>query len=215
MEKQNEKNAKRVFNLIIVDESGSMSVIRRQAFAGMNETLQTVRKMQQQFADTEQRVTLVTFDSEHIKWHYDETPADETKDLEWNAYKPGAATPLYDVMGKAISKVNSQTESGENVLVTVITDGEENCSSEWTLKMIKALIEKLKNQNWTFTLIGTDNLDVEAMAKDFAIDEHMEFREDEEGTKAMFARERSSRERYNFCLSRGAAMPKGRFFDED
>ena len=37
---------KRVHNLIIVDESGSMSIIRKQAFTGMNETLQTVRQMQ-------------------------------------------------------------------------------------------------------------------------------------------------------------------------
>ncbi len=45
MKKQNETKAKRVFNLIIVDESGSMSVIRKQAFSGMNETLETVRQM--------------------------------------------------------------------------------------------------------------------------------------------------------------------------
>ena len=54
---------KKVFNLIIVDESGSMSVIRKQAFMGMNETLSTVRTMQEKFPDTEQHVTLVTFDS--------------------------------------------------------------------------------------------------------------------------------------------------------
>ena len=73
MKKQNESKAKRVFNLIIVDESGSMSVIRKQAFAGMNETLQTVREMQKKYPDTNQYVTLVTFDSDHTKWHYDNT----------------------------------------------------------------------------------------------------------------------------------------------
>ena len=57
---------KRVHNLIIVDESGSMSIIRKQAFVGMNETLQTVRKMQEKFPDIEQKVTLITFDSERI-----------------------------------------------------------------------------------------------------------------------------------------------------
>ena len=36
---------KRVFNLIIVDESGSMSCIENQALAGMNETLSTIVKM--------------------------------------------------------------------------------------------------------------------------------------------------------------------------
>ena len=206
---------KSVFNLIIVDESGSMSVIRKQAFTGMNETLQTVRKMQEKYPDTEQRVTLVTFDSEHTKWHYDNVEATSTQDLEWKAYNPSAATPLYDAMGKAISKVSAQVEEGDNVLVTVITDGEENSSTEWTLKMIRTMIEKLKKQNWTFTLIGTDNLDVETMAHSFAIDEHLKFCQDEAGTKAMFARERRSRERYNCCVEAEAPMPVGSFFKED
>ncbi len=215
MKKQNETKAKRVFNLIIVDESGSMSVIRKQAFSGMNETLETVRQMQKKYPATEQNVTLVTFDSDHMKWHYDNTPAAQTTNLDWKAYNPCAATPLYDAMGKSISKVNAQVEDGDNVLVTVITDGYENSSEEWTLKMIRTMIEKLKKQNWTFTLIGTDNLDVEAMAHSFAIDEHLEFQQDEAGTKEMFARERRSRERYNCCVEADMPMPTGAFFEED
>jgi Mg-chelatase subunit ChlD len=214
MKTNEEVKTKRVFNLIIVDESGSMSVIRQQAFAGMNETLQTVRQMQQKYPDQKQRVTLVTFDSEHMKWHYDDAPAASTENLDWKAYSPCAATPLYDAMGKAISKVMAQTEDGDNVLVTVITDGEENSSQGWTLKMIRSMIEKLKKQQWTFTLIGTDNLDVETMAHSFAIDEHLKFHQDMAGTKAMFARERRSRERYNSCVAEEAAMPTGSFFEE-
>ena len=45
------KEVKRVHNLIIVDESGSMSIIRKQAFSGMNETLQTVRQMKKKFPE--------------------------------------------------------------------------------------------------------------------------------------------------------------------
>lgn len=213
--KKKEVRTKRVHNLIIVDESGSMSIIRKQAFAGMNETLQTVRQIQKKFPDQDQRVTLITFDSEHTKLHYDNTPAELTKDLTWRAYNPSAATPLYDAIGKGISKVNAQVAEGDHVLVTIITDGEENSSEEWTLKMIRNMIEKLKKQHWTFTLIGTDNLDVETMAHSFAIDEHLEFRQDVEGTKAMFARERRSRERYNCCLAENAPMPTGSFFDEE
>ena len=71
--KTNDVKTKRVHNLIIVDESGSMEVIRKQAFVGMNETLQTVRKMQEKFPDQEQFVTLLTFDTGHTTWHYDNT----------------------------------------------------------------------------------------------------------------------------------------------
>ena len=231
---------KRVHNLIIVDESGSMSIIRKQAFTGMNETLQTVRKMQEKFPDQVQFVTLLTFDSGHTTWHYDDTAALKTKDLNWKAYNPCGGTPLYDAIGKGISKtkaaiereqnqacldsaereqarpqVSAQIEDGDHVLVTIITDGEENSSEEWTLKMIRTMIEKLKKQNWTFTLIGTDNLDVETMAHSFAIDEHLEFQQDEAGTKAMFARERRSRERYNCCVAEATPMPTGSFFEEE
>jgi Mg-chelatase subunit ChlD len=214
MTKQNDSKAKRVHNLIIVDESGSMSIIRKQAFTGMNETLQTVRQMQKKYPDQVQFVTLLTFDSGHTTWHYDNTAALKTRDLSWKAYNPGGGTPLYDAIGKGISKVNAQIEDGDHVLVTIITDGEENSSEEWTLKMVRTMIEKLKKQGWTFTLIGTDNLDVESMAHSFAIDEHLEFQQDVEGTRAMFARERRSRERYNCCLAENATMPTGSFFDE-
>ena len=216
MTKKNEdQKTKRVFNLIIVDESGSMSIIRKQAFTGMNETLQTVRRMQKKFPDQEQRISLITFDTSHTTWHYDNTPALRTRNLEWKAYRPGGGTPLYDAMGMAISKMNAQVTDEDNVLVTVITDGEENSSVEWTLKMIRTMIEKLKKQHWTFTLIGTDNLDVESMAHSFAIDEHLEFRQDDEGTRAMFACERRSRERYNCCVAENTVMPTGSFFDEE
>jgi uncharacterized protein YegL len=206
----------------------------------MNETLQTVRMMQKKYPNQLQYVTLITFDSDHTKLHYDNTPADQTKDIAWKAYNPCAGTPLYDAIGKGVSKVkaaieqeksqacldssereqarpkaNAQVEDGDHVLVTIITDGYENSSEEWTLKMVRTLIEKLKKQNWTFTLIGTDNLDVEEMAHSFAIDEHLEFQQDEAGTKAMFARERRSRERFNCCVAEAAPIPIGKFFDED
>ncbi len=206
---------KRVHNLIIVDESGSMEVIRKQAFVGMNETLQTIRKMQEKFPGQPQFVTLLTFDSGHTTWHYDNKPAEQTKDLEWKAYNPNGGTPLYDAIGRGISKANAQIEEGDHVLVTIITDGEENCSQEWTLKMVRTMIEKLKKQNWTFTLIGTDELDVESMAHSFAIDEHMQFQQSEEGTRGMFARERSSRERYNTCICENSSIAPGSFFNED
>lgn len=209
------KESKRVHNLIIVDESGSMSIIHKQAFTGMNETLQTIRQMQNKYPEQEQYVTLLTFDTGHTKWHYDNTTADNTQDLGWKDYSPRGGTPLYDAIGKGISKVNANVTEGDHVLVTIITDGEENSSEEWTLKMVRNMIEKLKSQNWTFTLIGTDNLDVETMAHSFAIDEHLEFKEDEEGTLSMFEKEHRSREHFNFCIASEAAMIKGKFFDED
>ena len=206
---------KRVFNMIIVDESGSMCVIERQALAGINETIDTVKKMQRLHPDMEQRISLLTFDSGHRTFKYDNVKAESVHRLSPNDYNPCGGTPLYDAIGIAISKLNAQTTEHDNVLVTIITDGEENCSEEYNLKMVKNLIEKLKKQGWTFTLIGTEDLDVEGMAGSMAIDNHLSFTEDAESTERMFAKERRSRERYNECLYCKREMPIGSYFDED
>ena len=66
---------KRVFNLLVVDESGSMSIIERQALVGINETLTTIQKMQKTHQNMEQRVTLITFDSTHKNLFYDNVSA--------------------------------------------------------------------------------------------------------------------------------------------
>ncbi|MBR3089845.1 MAG: VWA domain-containing protein [Prevotella sp.] len=204
---------KRVFNLIIVDESGSMHVIRKQAFSGMNETLQTIKAFAEQKQDIEQRVTLITFDSEHTKFHYNNADGLSVVPLREGDYQPGGCTPLYDAIGAGIAKVNAHTKEGDSVLVTIITDGYENASREYNLNMVKNLINKLKEQNWTFTFIGTDDLDVEGMAATMGISETLSFSRDEEQAEAMFKEERASR----CCYYSRLASPKsstglGKFF---
>ena len=201
--------------MIIVDESGSMCVIERQALAGINETIETVKKMQQLHPDMEQRISLLTFDSGHKTFKYDNVKADNVNTLSARDYNPRGGTPLYDAIGIAIAKLNAQTSEKDNVLVTIITDGEENSSEEYNLHMVKTLISKMKKQGWTFTLIGTDNLDVEGMAGSMNIDNHLAFTQDEQGTRMMFARENRARMRYNESVSIGCAMPAGDYFKEE
>lgn len=206
---------KRVFNLIVVDESGSMCVIEKQALAGLNETIQTVKKVQDAHPDMEQHITIMTFDSGHKRYIYDNVLAKDATMLSEKDYNPGGATPLYDAVGIAISRLNAITTDDDHVLMTIITDGEENCSTEYSLNMIKTLIEKLKKHNWTFSFIGTDNLDVESMAKEMNIDNHLTFTEDAEGTAEMFATERVCRMSFMHNIFAGHAIGKGSYFNSD
>ena len=206
---------KRVFNLIVVDESGSMCVIEKQALAGLNETIQTVKKVQDAHPDMEQHITIMTFDSGHKRYIYDNVLAKDATMLSKKDYNPGGATPLYDAVGIAISRLNAITTDDDHVLMTIITDGEENCSTEYSLNMIKTLIEKLKKHNWTFSFIGTDNLDVESMAKEMNIDNHLTFTEDAEGTAEMFATERACRMSFMHNIFAGHAVGKGSYFNSD
>ena len=103
-------------------------------------------------------------------------------------------TPLYDAIGTTITRVHTLKAKEENSLaiVTIITDGYENASHEFTLTAIRSLIESYKEQGWQFTYIGADH-DVEQVAFSLHIDHHLQFDKSEAGTKAMFAKERRSR----------------------
>ena len=192
---------KTVYNLIIVDESGSMCLIEQQAFAGMNETIQTVKQLQKKYPEIEQRITLMTFETGKRRYHLDNVPAKLAHVLRPGEYRPGGGTPLYDAVGEGIAKVNAVCGVDDEVVVTIITDGEENSSMEYNHKMVKNLIEKMKKQGWTFAFIGTDNLDVSGMAQSLGIDSHLSFSEDAAGTQMMFERVRSCREANMACIA--------------
>lgn len=204
--------AKKIYNLLIVDESGSMCSIERQALDGINETLQTIRASQKKYEQMEQVVNLLLFDSNHQTFVYDNTPAADAMPLKASEYNPGGCTPLYDAIGKGIAKVNALTTDEDNVLVTIITDGYENSSHEYTLSMVKNLIEKLKKQGWTFTFIGTDDLDVEGMAKSMGIGDHLCFKRAPEETKAMFRFSHQARDEYMKRRANNEAEEEGSFF---
>lgn len=185
----------RVFNLIILDESGSMSSIGRQAIDGVNETLQTIRSAQKKHEEQEHYVTFVSFNSDGIKTIYDKEEADKVKEITGKDYCPACCTPLYDAMGVSLTKLRKNVADEDVVLVTIITDGYENASREYNGQSIKALVESLKAKDWVFTYIGA-NQDVEKVAATISIKNTHSFSADVEGTKAMFAKEPSSRDRF-------------------
>lgn len=185
----------KVFNLIILDESGSMSCIERQALNGLNETLQTIRRAQDKFPEQEQLVSIVPFESGNIRLLRDKVSIKEVNDLRPDEYNPGACTPLYDAIGFGINSIRKAVTDDDSVLVTIITDGEENSSEEYSGKAIATIIDELKKKGWMFTYIGA-NQDAVSVAMTINITNSMNFVQDDEGTKAMFDKERRSRERY-------------------
>lgn len=210
------EGTKRVHNLIILDESGSMSSIYRPALTGVNETLQTIRSAQEEHQNQRHFVTLVAFDSGHYNQIYAHVPAADATDITNEQYRPGGCTPLYDAMGRGLTELRPNVAKEDVVLVTVITDGYENASKEYNGKSIKALVESLKEQGWVFTYIGA-NQDVEAVAASMSIDNHLAFDADEDSTGEMFAKECRSRKKFFGKLSRN--MPicdlSVDYFDED
>lgn len=214
--KLNVAAAKRVHNLLILDESGSMQSIYQPALTGVNETLQTIREAQKEHDDQKHFVSLIAFDSGHYNQIYCNTPAEKATDITQEQYRPGGCTPLYDAMGRSINELRPNVVKGDVVLITVITDGYENASREYNGKAIKALVEEMKGKGWVFTYIGA-NQDVEAVAESMSIDNRLAFEANKECTGAMFERECRSRKKFFGKLSQNMSMSdlSTGYFDED
>ncbi|MBN9313510.1 MAG: hypothetical protein BGO40_05670 [Chryseobacterium sp. 39-10] len=203
-----------IHNVIILDESGSMMSIKNQIISGFNETTQSIRNAQKNFPQQEHTVSVITFNGEAIKTLHLCDSVDQLKEIDANLYQPDDATPLFDAIGKAVAQLNSKidTQVEHHVLVTILTDGEENDSREFTGKDIKKIIENLKEKNWTFTYIGTDH-DVDAIALKLSITNTLIFEKNDEGIDKMFQKEQSARNKYYAKINRKEDT-KGDFFDD-
>lgn len=195
---ENTQEVTNIYNLIILDESGSMGSIYRQALDGANETIQTIRSAQQSAQDQQQFLTFVTFDSGNkkpVRTIIDTLPIAEVKDLTDDDYNPCGCTPLYDAMGESLTKLEQKVEDGDHVLVTVITDGMENSSTRYNAMMIHEVVKRLRAKGWTFVYIGA-NQDAIEVARAMNIENALNFSATEEGTKRMWREHRASNEMY-------------------
>ncbi len=194
--KEQTQDVANVHHLIVLDESGSMSCIRQQTISGCNETIQTIRIMQEKSGDTQRHfVSIYLFDSGNSRYIVQDQPIGEVRELTPSDYNPNACTPLYDAMGFTLNRLK-KTIAKEKALayVTVITDGYENDSREYSLPAVAALIEEMKKKGVIFSFIGA-NVDSTEYAKSLHIDNAMQFDQTDEGTAQMWATERRSRMR--------------------
>jgi len=188
----------KVYNVIIMDRSGSMWDIQKSAIMGFNEVLGGVKAAAAKYSGTqEQLMTLVLFDSSSIDELYWNADPAEVPILTEETYVPGACTPLYDAMGRTLTRLEKELKGDGNhsVVVTVITDGYENSSVEYSGAAIKALVEHLKGEGWSFAYMGTDH-DVHGVSVSLSITNVVKFEKTEAETIKTFRKERRARERW-------------------
>ena len=193
-----------VHNLIILDESGSMDSIKSLIINGFSELVQSVKSIEGQFPEQEHLISMVSFNSLNNNIMHFVDPVNKLEAINDISYCPSSMTPLYDAMGFSILKLKQYLEgkSNYNVLVTILTDGEENSSKEFSGAAIKNLVEELKTQNWTFTYIGADH-DVEKMAASLSIKNTMTFEKNSAEISEMFVKESMARVKFSRSISNG------------
>lgn len=199
------KKSNSCYNLIILDESGSMGCVASQTINGCNETLTTIRKAESEDALTQNYVSIFCFDTDLKLSRYivENTPIQKVELITEKDYQPGGCTPLNDAIGHTCTRLHThvKNDNSASVVVTIITDGEENSSTYFSHTQVKQLIERLKEDGWVFTFIGA-NIDAKATAMSFSIESSFQFVQTEEGMNKMWELERNSRERYYENLRR-------------
>ncbi len=159
----------------IIDMSGSMSRLRDDTIGGYNTMLSEQRKLTEDNPNIKANVTTVLFDDRYIVLH-DRQDLSSVRDITEEDYAPLGMTAMLDAIGKTFVSVGQklaatpEAERPALVSVTIITDGYENASKEYSWKQIRDMIkEQREKYSWVISFIGA-NIDVEKTAEDLGLD---------------------------------------------
>lgn len=149
---------------IVLDASGSMAHLRRQALEFMNSQLVTIANNTR---GVQTDVMALAFNTEM----YDIFPRTDARDVRpvaENRYNPAGGTALYDAVGQQIDRflaLEDAKDPDTSFLMVIITDGEENASRHYTGPMLAGKIDALQSSGrWTFSYMGA-NQDLSKIVK--------------------------------------------------
>lgn len=153
----------------ILDKSGSMNSLRSDTIGGFNSFIDQQKKL-----PGDAYVTLALFNGSYEIAH-DHIKLVDLPELDESTYIPDGYTALFDAVGRTITNIGErlsatdESERPEKVIVTIITDGHENASSDYTKTRIKEMIEHQTSvYSWEFLFLGA-NIDAATEAESIGI----------------------------------------------
>jgi len=162
--------------VIVLDESGSMEVVRDSTISAINEFIDGQRK-----EEGKTWVTLTKFDTE-FRPLYEYAPLEKVKPLTRETYTPTGMTALHDAIGKTIHQAARPHKT--KTMFVVMTDGQENSSKEYTLRSVKALIDSYKVDGWDFVFLGA-NIDSYAVGGNYGFNTTVNYKQSNGGMFGM------------------------------
>lgn len=134
--------------VVVLDESGSMGPIKHQIIKSLNDLITE----QKQIKERPATFTLVKF-SNVIRRVKTNQLLDNVNLLTNQDYQPEGSTALYDAIGDTIDWFRNE----KDVLMVIVTDGEENASVKYTKTSVNRMIDQKKSQNnWTYVYLSSD-----------------------------------------------------------
>ena len=176
---------------VILDRSGSMEMIRDDIIGGFNVFLEE-QKSEPDLAT----LTLVQFDTQDsYEVVHQFKKLEEVSKLTKKTFVPRSGTPLLDAVGRGINDLEQtlnnmqEEEQPSQVVMVIITDGQENSSREFSRHQIQKMIkEKQEEQDWQFVFLSADLGAIDdALHSGIAQESTMAFDKNAFGTISAFA----------------------------
>lgn len=169
VEKEKKMNEEKVVEIVVIlDRSGSMSSIKKDAIGGFNEFLR-----QQKALPGKARMTLVQFDDQY-EVTFKSVPLEEVRELTEQTFIPRGMTALSDAIGRTINIIGEGNSAcceccRPKTIVAILTDGQENSSRKFTTHQINDMIShKREYYNWEFIFLAA-NQDAFAVGGSYGI----------------------------------------------
>lgn len=148
-----ERTKPRSYVTLLLDRSGSMSLIKSPTIEGFNTFVLGLQK--EKNADI--LFTFLQFDSDSVDKRIVAAPVKEVPLLTDATFQPRGSTPLIDAAYqtiKAIEGAIAREEKKPKVVVCIQTDGQENCSREHTWDELAVLVKAKQEEGWQFNFLG-------------------------------------------------------------
>lgn len=142
---------------IILDRSSSMNEVLDETIKGFNSFLDKQRESSESAV-----VSLYQFSTD-FEPVYETMPLAHARNLSRTTFIPNGWTALLDAVGTTINRVGErlarlpEASRPEQVLIVIITDGEENKSRRFNKKQIEDMVKHQTDKySWQFLYVGAN-----------------------------------------------------------
>jgi len=149
---------------VVLDKSGSMESCLNDTIGGFNSFVREQKNLKSDSAI----LSLYQFSNEYLIC-YENKKIEEVESLTTETFVPNGSTALLDAIGRTINSVTANDD--DNIIIVIITDGEENASTEFKKSKINEMIQEKKDKGWEFVFLAA-NQDAIKGAGDLGINQN-------------------------------------------
>lgn len=127
--------------VLVLDKSGSMYGLESDTIGGYNAMIAKEKDL-----DVDTKVTTVLFNNK-VDILTDRSNINSLSDMTTKDYRVGGSTALLDAVGNTIAKISDTpgiSDKDHKVIFVIITDGQENASTEYSKATIQKMISDKK-----------------------------------------------------------------------